>query len=170
MSALQNHIRKSIARGSTMLDIGCGPANYSKRPYGGLCSKIVTVDAWAKVKPDIVADLEKESVVDLVNGDKFDFIMMMDFIEHLDREHGERIIKDAQSLCTNRIYLLTPLEAIWDDNSHNVSNPKMWSYGNEHDLHKSMWHPDDFPEEDGWHREIPLPHLKDYYFGYWQAP
>lgn len=170
MSELQNHIRKTITKGDSMLDIGCGPANFSKRPYGGLCGRILTLDAWAKVKPDIVADLEKESLIDIVKGERFDHIMMMDFIEHVEKDVGARLISEAQELCNKRIWMYTPLEVIWDDNSHNVEDPKMWSYGNEYDYHKSMWEVADFPEDQGWTRQIPIPRCENYFFGFWQAP
>ena len=165
---LINHIRKYIEPGTSMLDIGCGPGNYSKKPFKSTCTKIVTIDAWEKVNPDIVADLEKESVYDLVQGEQFDYIMMIDFVEHLDREHGERIISEAKRLCKKKIFLLTPLEPIWNDNSHNVNDPKLWCYGNHYDYHKSMWDVSDFPNDDGWTREIPCPIFKDYYYGYWE--
>lgn len=165
---LLQHIKQYIEPGTTMLDIGCGPGNYSKKPFGSVCSKIVTIDAWPKVKPDIVADLEKESVYDLVNGEQFDYIMMIDFVEHLEREHGDRIVTEAKRLSKKKIFLLTPLEPIWNDNSHNVNNPKLWCYENDYDYHKSMWYISDFPEEDGWTRHIPASYLENYYYGFWE--
>ena len=165
---LPGHIKKELVKGSTLLDVGCGPGFYSTKNYGSICSKMVTVDAWAKVNPMICADLEKESLCELVNNEKFDYVMMMDFIEHVDWELGERILREAQSLCKKRLYLLTPLEAIWNDNHHNVNNKNLWSYGNQFDVHKSLWHLDDFPDDKGWTRQIPFGHLKNYYFGFWE--
>lgn len=158
---LADYLSRLIEDGSKVLDVGAGPGKYSGS-LRGRCD-VTTIDAFEKVNPDILADLEKERIPDLVKNERFDYIIMLDFIEHVEKDIGHTIIEDCKSLCNKSIVLLTPLEEIWDDNSVNVNNPKLWCFGNEYDYHKSLWHVHDFREEDGW-TQMPF---KDYYFGYW---
>jgi hypothetical protein len=159
------YLKAVVEPGSTLLDLGCGPKLYSD-PLLGQCSQVVTVDAWDWVEPDIVADLENTPLADIVS-DRFDYILMLDFIEHLGREAGLRLIEQCKSICNKRIILLTPLEEIWDDNHVNVENERLWCYGNNYDLHKSLWVPEDFA---GWHRiNFNDTTFDNHYVGYYEA-
>ena len=66
---LKNYLLETIQPNTTLLDIGCGPKLYSS-PFVGICSKILTIDAWSHVDPDILADLEKSNIEELVNNEK----------------------------------------------------------------------------------------------------
>lgn len=132
MSYLKEH-----ARGKNILDVGCGP-----KAYAVISDKVVTVDAWAKVKPDHLLNLENEELP--FEADSFEVVLMIDFIEHVSKERGEALIEQAKRIATERVYLLTPLW--WDSNERHTRNPKLWSYGNEFNLHKSLWTREDFPE------------------------
>jgi predicted TPR repeat methyltransferase len=156
---LQSHITKC----SSLLDLGCGPKLYSNA-FREVCDRILTVDAWKKLKPDVVADLEKENIIDVVKNEKFDYIIMLDFIEHLDKAAGKKLIEECKSICNKKIFLFTPLEEIWTDNHHNVEDESLWCYGNEYDHHKSVWAESDFV---GWNH-VAIPKLKKYYFGYYE--
>lgn len=151
---------RSYIKGGSLLDIGCGPKEYSN-PFRGICHRIETVDAWAKLQPDHLIDLEKEGL-ERFKDEEFDNVLMIDFIEHLGKERGKFILEEAKRVCNNRICLLTPLW--WTDNEENVNDPTLWCYGNEFDKHKSLWTLEDFA---GWTR-VELPSLKNYFFGYWQ--
>ena len=163
-SSVMKFLESNILPGASLLDIGCGPKLYSNA-FKNICKKVLTIDAWKKVEPDIVADLEKESIISLTNGEKFDFIIMLDFIEHLDKEAGKKLIEDCKSICNKKIILFTPLEEIWTDNHHNVEDESLWCFGNEYDHHKSIWSKEDF--QDWVHVDIPK--LKKYYFGYYEV-
>ena len=162
LNYLSNNI---ITPGSTLLDVGCGPRLYSN-PFKKTCKEILCVDAWAKIKPDVVADLEKERIQDVVDGQRYDYIFMIDFIEHLDKQAGLDLIEDCKSICDKKIFLLTPMEEIWNDNHHNVMNKDLWSYGNAYDHHKSVWHPEDFP---GWTPVNVHKKFRSFYTGVWEA-
>lgn len=153
---------ESIEKNSSLLDLGCGPKLYSN-PFIDICRKVVTVDAWDWVEPDIVANLEKENIVELVNNEKFDYILMIDFIEHLEKESGKRLIEQVKKICNKKIFLLTPLEEIWSDNKENVEDKSLWCYGNKFDLHKSIWSREDFTD---W-TEVKLKKFNHYYIGYY---
>lgn len=161
-SQIKQWILPQIEKNSTLLDIGCGNKKYVAA-FQSVCQKVTTVDAWEKVNPDILVDLEKTDITEAVQNEKFDYITMLDFIEHVDKSRGFELIEQAKQICNKKIFLLTPLEEIWDDNSHNVNNPKLWSYGNQYDHHKSLWFPEDF---EGW-TETSI--LKGYWIGHYDA-
>ena len=87
---------------------------------------------------------------------------MLDFVEHLEKAAGQRLIEECKQLVTKKIFLLTPLEEIWTSNEENVNNETYWCYGNKFDLHKSIWSNEDFKE---WNT-VSLNTLENYYFGY----
>lgn len=157
------YLKQKVSSGSTLLDLGCGPKLYSD-PLREQCSRIVTVDAWDWVEPDIVADLETTPLKDII-PDSFDFILMLDFIEHLDKAAGLRLIQQAKAQCNQCIILLTPMEELWTENHENVDNPELWCHGNSYDLHKSLWQPEDFAEFE----RFSLPGFEGYYMGCYHA-
>ncbi len=160
---LVGYLMGAIQPNSTVLDLGCGPKMYSD-PLKSQCSSVITVDGWPWVEPDIVANLETTPLLEIV-ADKFDYILMLDFIEHMDKQAGLRLIEDCKQQVNHKIFLLTPLESIWTNNHENVNNPELWCHGNKLDVHKSLWSPDDFQ---GWTR-IHLRGFDDYYVGYYEA-
>ena len=157
---LMNYLHSTIEEGSTLLDLGCGPKLYSD-PFLTKCKKIITVDAWESVNPDFVADLETVDLESLLKDEKFDYVLMIDFIEHLDKTSGLKLIESVKKITNKKIILLTPLEEIWDDNHKNVNDPRLWCYGNTFDIHKSLWHKEDFAD---W-EHLNLPGLQQYFVG-----
>lgn len=127
---LAQDIGKHIEKDSKVLDLGCGIKTYSN-----YSKNTVTIDAWDKVNPDILMDLEVRRLPFEENS--FDYITMIDFIEHLDKYKGERLLEDCKKIVKKKIILFTPL--FWDDNSKNVENPSCWAFGNKYDYHKSLW-------------------------------
>ena len=157
------YLQAEIAPSSTLLDLGCGPKMYSD-PLREQCSRILTVDAWDWVEPDVVADLETTPLADITQ-DCWDYVLMLDFIEHLNKQAGLNLIEQVKQITNNKLFLLTPMEEIWTENHENVDNPELWCYGNEYDLHKSLWTPEDFA---GFVR-VDIRGFHDYYVGYYEA-
>lgn len=119
----------------SVLDIGCGNKTYSKY---GMC---ITIDAWDKVNPDILFDIEKN---DLQFPDKsFDYILLLDVIEHLEKERGKEVLEQCFRVA-KKVILFTPL--YWTDNHDNTNDPDCWAYGNKFNIHKSLWTLDDFKD------------------------
>jgi 2-polyprenyl-3-methyl-5-hydroxy-6-metoxy-1,4-benzoquinol methylase len=155
------HLRNNITPGSSLLDLGCGPKLYSNA-LRDLCDPILTVDAWSWVEPDVVADLETTRLREITDQ-SWDYVLMLDFIEHLDKQAGLDLIEQVKAQTRCGIFLLTPMESIWTDNHEHVDDPRLWSHGNSYDLHKSLWHTEDF---EGWQR-ISLPKLDNYFVGFY---
>jgi hypothetical protein len=156
--ALIDVVNRNLRIQDTILDIGCGDKVLSKQFK---CKMVITLDAWDKVDPDILADLEVEDLPFTENS--VDVVIMLDFIEHLSKDRGVVIIEQAKKIARRSIILLTPLW--WTDNSVNVNDPDMWCYGNIFDYHKSLWTLEDFA---GWNRFTNNPNVSDKYFvGAW---
>ena len=137
-----------------ILDVGCGNRDRTK----GLPNEVVSVDAWENVRPDMLLDLSKELFP--FTDRSFDVVLMIDFIEHLEKERGKVVLQDAKRV-GKKIILFTPLW--WTDNSDNVKNPSLWCFNNPYDYHKSLWTVSDF---EGWQR-IPF---ESYFLGVWSTP
>ena len=90
----------------------------------------------------------------------FDVLLMIDFIEHLEKERGIIILEQAKQVARKVVLLLTPLW--WQDNAVNVNNPDLWCYGNKYDYHKSLWTLEDFA---GWDRITGIKNLDNYFVG-----
>ena len=145
---LQNWVSKQLNSGQTVLDIGCGTKWYWPTLKGRKHVSILGIDAHPPFDPDIFLDLENESIP--FKPDSFDVVLMLDFIEHLSRKAGERILEEAKEIVRDRIILLTPL--FWDDNSEAVEKNTSAHFGNVFDYHKSLWTLKDFSD---WERHSP---------------
>ncbi len=162
-----NKIPELISRylpktGGSLLDIGCGNKTYSD-PFVDK-HWVATVDAWTKVNPDFVINLEKDPLP--FDDNTYGTTLMLDFIEHLEKDVGYKVLEEAKRVTRDHIIMLTPLA--WSNNKHNVNNPSLWCYGNEYDIHKSLWTPEDFKD---WERitENLFPGCNNYYIGVWNA-
>ena len=160
---LMEWLRANIEPDSSLLDLGCGPGMYS-RGMQDLCPRQLTVDAWDWVEPDVVANLEHMPLIE-VTDQRWDYIFMLDMIEHLDKSAGVHLIDQCKQIVDKKIFLITPLPEIWNDNSHNVDNDRLWCHGNQYDIHKSSWTEHDFKE---WTR-CEVPTLENYFVGYYEA-
>jgi cyclopropane fatty-acyl-phospholipid synthase-like methyltransferase len=127
---IHRHLSNFIKLEDTVLDLGCGVKDYSN-----IATNTTTVDAWPVLEPDILMDFEK-NVLPFQEED-FDHILLIDVIEHLEKDNGKRLVEQCKSITTDKIFLFTPL--FWTDNAKNVEDPKCWAYGNEYDYHKSLW-------------------------------
>jgi predicted SAM-dependent methyltransferase len=145
--AVENFIYDMVAPGDRVLDLGCGDKGRTK--FLARNNEVISVDAWEKAKPDVLLDLEKESIPFPENS--FDVVLMIDFIEHMSKTEGMRVISEAIKVCRKKVILFTP--SFWTDNMENVNNPELWCYQNQYDSHKSLWALEDFA---GW-QPIPYP-------------
>lgn len=137
MRTVVDVINDRVGINNTVLDIGCG----NKIIHKSITYKsITTVDAWEKVSPDYLIDLERETLPFEENS--FDVVFLLDFIEHLDKSTGQIVIEDCIRISRKLVILFTPI--IWDDNHDNTNNPNCWAYGNKYNNHKSLWTDDDF--------------------------
>lgn len=152
MGIIKEYLSNEIKKSDTVLDIGCGIKTYSI--YG----ITTTVDAWEKLQPDYLIDLEKNKLPFVENS--FDYILIIDFIEHIDKNIGLLLLEDCKKIVRKKIIIFTPL--IFDDNSINVNNKDLWCYGNTYDYHKSLWSDIELNDFITIHKD------NGSYFGYWE--
>ena len=162
-------LQKEIPKDARVLDIGCGNKWYQDH----IEADFLSIDAFEECDPDILLDLEKNDLPSFTRS--FDLVLMLDVIEHLTKERGKAILQQAQAYACirGRLILLTPL---WfDDNAEAAENDK-----NPFQLHKSVWTPSEFPENEFWMRITEVesfnpgmskdPRYHDgYYLGIWKT-
>lgn len=127
-----------------ILDLGCGDGVCSKPVK---CSRMIGVDIWEKTRTlyhseFVLGDITKLSDVSALAGVRPDVTLLLDAIEHLDRKPGEELLSYLDKITNRSIIVFTP--AVFDDNERNVIDPKMWSFGNESNRHRSLWSQEDF--------------------------
>lgn len=111
-------------------------------------------DKWKSLTGVDIYPYHKESKVDhfiqydvrkikeIIKDKSFDLVLCLDVIEHLTRDEGFKLIKDAEAIAKQVVVFYTPIR--WDDNRKNMEEI---NDGNEALIHKSLWKPFDFP---GW--------------------
>jgi 2-polyprenyl-3-methyl-5-hydroxy-6-metoxy-1,4-benzoquinol methylase len=85
-------------------------------------------------------DLNKENL--FFGDNSFDYVFMLDVIEHIEKERGKALIQQAKEIAKKGIILLTPI--IWDNNEKNTFDENNFYYLNKHNLHISLWNKEDF--------------------------
>jgi SAM-dependent methyltransferase len=151
-------IVENVPRHASVLDLGCGTKWYWSALTGRGCS-VVGVDAHEPFEPCLELNLEESDLPIISNA--FDVVLMIDFIEHLSRDRGLAILRQAKRIAALKILLVTPL--IWNDNAENVEDPCNDHYGNDFDYHRSLWAVEDF---EGWKR-YQIGHAERF-FGIWR--
>lgn len=146
-----------------LLDIGCGNKWYHKF-LASESGKIISLDAWKKFKPNIHLDI---SIKPLPFDDLFfDNILMLDVIEHIEKEAGIKALKEVQRVCKGKLMLLTPL--FWSENKTSAEDTGSVYYKNHFNYHKSLWEEDDFNKDEGWEKIIGILPPTRYYVGIWK--
>lgn len=141
MNSLAEWVVNFTSPGELVLDVGCGDKRYSNylKNFG---RNIITVDAWENVSPDVCLDVTKSELP--FENNSVDHVIMLDFIEHLEKSDGEKLIESCKKICKKSIFIFTP--GWWSDNAENVNNPQLWCYGNNFDYHLSLWSENDLKD------------------------
>jgi len=131
-----------IPENSRVLDLGCG----SGLPFiGKKVKSLVGVDLFLKnfymPEYDKVIKYDIKKIDEIVKEGEFDIITMIDVIEHLEKQEGLNLIKKIEKIA-NKIIIFTP--NFWRDNKSSIKDPKLWSYKNKYNIHKSLWNGKDF--------------------------
>lgn len=150
---LSDFLQSQIDSDDIVIDIGSG----NKKNQNFNCQSITSLDAWDIANPDVCIDLEESKIPFEENS--FDVVLMIDFIEHVTKDSGIRLISESIKIAKKKVILLTPLW--WDDNSKNTKNKSLWCYNNPYNYHKSLWNLNDFI---GWER-INISGLENYFLG-----
>ncbi len=146
----QNHkgykyLMTYIPKDSTVLDLACGCGN----PFAGIkFPTLIGVDIWKKhfnmPEYDNVLHYDIRKINEIFQEKCFDVVTAFDVIEHLEKEEGFKLIKDAERIARKKVIFFTPKK--WDDNKKAVETKHYWSYGNPANYHKSLWKEKDFTD------------------------
>ena len=150
------YMSRGITTDTCILDIGCGDKAMSNQ---FLMGKVTTIDAYEKFNPDILHDLTQPLPLQTAS---YDVALLLDVIEHLNKEDGYRLLDEIQRVVRKRFFVLTPL--FWRENEEETSDPGSPYYRNTYNLHHSLWKPEDFKNFTRVHNPI----MTDYFFGYWE--
>ena len=100
-----------ITSSSSILDIGCGDANFS-RFFNGLYVGVDNCESYinaAKSKfPDKIFNLSVDSKA--VVNNNFDCLLLMDVVHHLPDEVFEKILLDVKNLSINKKIIFDPIK------------------------------------------------------------
>lgn len=146
-----NKMKKFILKTDIVLDIGCGvrPQNFFV-PKVHMC--IEPFEQYRKVvKPFLPNDthfvfLKGDAISSLRNLDdqSVDTVFMMDLIEHLEKEDGLELLKEADRVARKQIVVFTPL-GFYPMHFREEGQKDAWGLdGNDVQEHKSGWLPKDF--------------------------
>lgn len=133
----------------SVLDIGCGWGKYGAliKEYIPSAKKIDAIEGFEDyLTPlhDYVYDkIYVENILDF-NPDIYDVYLMIDVIEHMEKEEGIKLVKGLP-------------------NSKIVSTPMFWvpqgaEHGNELEVHKCLWTKDDVTENFNNHKIFEVGH------------
>jgi hypothetical protein len=149
--------QKMIGKEDTVLNVGCGPVPTKIR-----CHKEIRLDIWAGYKPTLIANVGGGIIP--IKTEAVDVVIMMDFIEHLNKEVGFLVIEEAKRVTRRAVIIMTPLR--WDTNEVNVfHSPNKWGHGNPYNLHQSHWKPEEFPDWERWDSKVS--DVWKHYLGVW---
>jgi len=146
---------KKIQNVNVVLDIGCGimPQKYI-RPMVHICCEPFT-QYVEKLQKKITSDYDREYIIiqagwkkitEIIPEKSVDTVFLIDVIEHLEKEEGERLLKKTERIARNQIVIFTPLGYI--SQSHPEEKDAWGMNGSVWQEHKSGWLPEDFV--DGW--------------------
>jgi len=139
---------------SSVMDIGCG-----LRPQTLIHSPSVLV--CVEVHDEYIAELRRRfagTTTVILQGQVpgclavlpdrcIDTVVMLDFIEHLERDDGLRALQECERLARRQVVVFTPLGFMPQDESGETDG---WGlHGTHWQTHRSGWTPADFDER--WH-------------------
>lgn len=133
----------------TLLDVGPGI-----RPQTLVaCKTHVCVEPYAEYAdilqrehPEcLVFNTSWADTIGRMGADSVDTVMIMDVIEHLEKEDGQALLRESERLARGQVIVFTPLGFIPQGDTEEKD---AWGLdGTAWQVHKSGWLPEDFP---GW--------------------
>src|SRR5438128_3353435 len=138
-----------------VLDLGPGicPQPFVKKPYVHIC-----VDAHGPYLQRLKKEVADDPKYIFINApwDQFittlpdksvDSVFALDFIEHLEKEDGLRMLREAERVARRQIVIDTP-QGFFPQCYDDPSKPDRWGMdGGYWQTHRSGWRPEDFGDQ-----------------------
>lgn len=148
-------VGSKVADVEVVLDVGAGicPQPFVKNPYVHIC-----VDAHSPYLDRLktaVADDPKfillngrwDEVVAMFPDKSVDSVFALDFIEHLEKEDGRRLLYEAERVARRQVVIFTP-HGFFPQSYEDANKPDRWGMdGGYWQTHRSGWDFDDFGDE-----------------------
>lgn len=139
---LDNHIK-------TILDLGCGDGSFTKDVSSGENWQITGVELYDDSikkarRSEIYKRVVKASITKLppsIINKKYDVVLLIHVIEHLDKKKVVRFLKEWEKLATKKVVVSTPVGFMEFDRVEMKYKEK-----NKLQKHLSGWHPREFRE------------------------
>jgi len=146
---LDRIIKYNILRTDVILDIGCGikPQSFFK-PIVHICCE--PHDEYVQILKKqfsgssfVILQDTALNVLTRLPDKSIDSIFMLDFIEHVEKEEGLKILSECERIARVQVILFTPLGFLQQD--YEEGDTDGWDlHGTEWQVHKSGWTPEDF--------------------------
>lgn len=150
---LTRAIESKVTKTDTVLDVGCGiaPINYFRPALH------IMIEPWQEYadilsyrhqgdKSVLIVKAGALEVLKQLQNNSVDSIFLIDVIEHLEKEDGEKVIIEMERVARQQIVLFTPLGFMPQHIEHGEKDG--WGLdGIEMQEHKSGWLPSDFQKE-----------------------
>ena len=143
-------IRYWIREVDVVLDIGCGirPQGFFKpklhlcsEPHGEYVEVLRQKSAeWTNIA---VLQATAQEVVKFFPDKSLDSVFMLDVLEHLDKEDGERLIGQCERIARRQIIVFAPLGFVPQE-FHPAEKDGWGLHGAVWQTHRSGWRPEDF--------------------------
>jgi len=139
-TALNTVLRMVDKRSESILDVGCGKGEPMKFINRHRKFHTMGVDIF---EPYIEACKEQQihdeyllcNIQDLPFADKsFDIVLCMEVLEHLEKDDGEKLLKDMERIARRQVILTTPV-------GFSEQDEFLLSENNPFQVHKSGWQP-----------------------------
>jgi len=151
-----SHIEMQFPRYTSVLDLGAGIRPFRcqevefhiiteiNRPYLEFVS-----GEFNKTNNHLLLCDDAEHLLSTLMDESVDLIVMSDFIEHVEKEKGIRIIELAKRKCKQGLVIFTPLGFMPQDYNHDELDA--WGMNRSvHQRHLPGWQPIDFANDTKW--------------------
>ena len=134
----------------TLVDVGCGLRPYLyERSQVHIC--IEPFDEYIDIIKNTYSQFNMVFIkkfalegLKLFPNDSVDTVIMLDFIEHVEKEEGLKILKEADRIAKKQIVVFTPYGYVSNDSGEK----DVWGLnGAKFQEHKSGWLPEDFGDD-----------------------
>ena len=148
-------VRKKIQNVQVVLDLGPGicPQPFVTQPYVHICvdAHRPYLERLKRERADdpkyVFVNAPWDAIVPALPDKSVDTVFALDFIEHLDKHDGQRMLREAERVARYQIVVYTPL-GFFPQSYDDPNQPDRWGMdGAKWQTHRSGWDLDDFSDE-----------------------
>lgn len=133
-----------------VIDVGAGLRPFSwYRPGRHIC--VEPYEPYAAVLESAGYEVVRATAEQALGPFTADAVYLLDVLEHMTREEGERVLMLARQAASVQVVVYTPVGFV--DQTRDA-----WDMGGDYwQTHRSGWMPKDFPQAHGWRTHFYMP-------------